>query len=185
MGGDQQNAAAHEAGHAIAAVAFGRTVRALRIGDYPLCVSIRADGAKTPRLGRLVELISGSTCEGIEGRRMFLMSEGTMRQKLAQVRDDDRGSCDRCQEAALLVAAFAGAADDDLVTLWSDAAFLAFLLFRHPTFRASARALSVMLRRRKVLFGDDVAALIDGRALFMAREDVVRNFPLGRLETLL
>jgi hypothetical protein len=185
MGGDQRDAAAHEAGHTIVALSFGSRLVGVRIGDYPMCCTIPPEATRVSPLGTLIELLAGSTCEGILARRTFILSDRVKFEKIAQARAGGLRVCDRCREAKILIENLADASDDDICKAWEDAAHLTFILLRHHAFRRAARAMAIMLRRRGAIFGEEVSEIVDIPALIAARDEVMKRELLGTLENLL
>jgi hypothetical protein len=154
----ERGSSAHEAGHALAALAHGDDLRAVAIGEYPMTISQKSPWLSPLRL--LIDLCAGDAGEGLASG----YGSPALEVLLTYVKDARRnrdGHCDVCKSARLLVTAFPSHSDDALAAAWARAFEITRALLKTPAWSGAFWRVADALRENRRLFGDDVAALVD------------------------
>jgi len=165
-----RGASAHEAGHALAALAHGDDLRAVAIGEHPMTIS-----QKSPHLSPLrclIDLCAGDAGEGLASG----YGSPALEVLLTYVKDARRGRdghCDFCKSSRLLVTAFPSHSDDALAAAWARAFEITRALLKTPEWADAFWRVADALREKGRLLGDEVAALVN--------IDELRNVEAGML----
>ncbi len=148
--------ARHEAGHAIAALAHGRGVSWISIGDgRPAC------GYDPSRIGEAtIDAASITTCAGVVAGGQALPSWSELHHAMRRARARIDGTCDTCQNARLFAATVAHLDDGEIVEKWFETYAAATDLFRSPEWSAALAALASELEAKTLLRGTDIAAIV-------------------------
>ncbi|MGJ0504651.1 MAG: hypothetical protein ACR65X_13115 [Methylocystis sp.] len=153
-----RGASAHEAGHALAALAHGDDLRAVAIGEYPMTIS-----QKSPHLSPLrclIDFCAGDVGEGLASG-YGSPSIDVLHAYIKDARKDDDGHCDFCKSARLLVTRFPLHSDDALAEAWASAFEITRALLKTPAWSGAFWRVADALRESRRLFGDEVAGLVD------------------------
>lgn len=170
--GYYRSTAFHEAGHVIAAVATGRACEYVTIGGgYPhCCYSLAEHELGEPTLAAfMVRSTAGCVAEGIAERFIRCPDRSLMQAFLVKARRGQACGCDRCKEAAVLVAMLPGLDDAELVAHWRAWFQHCLALFDTGEFRNHLHRVARALSEHTLLRRADLAALIDAEALQAAR----------------
>lgn len=148
--------ARHEAGHAIAALAHGRGVLWITIGNgRPAC------GYDQNRIGEAtVDAASITTCAGVVAGGQALPSWSDLHHAMRRARAGIDGTCDTCSNARLFAATVAHLDDGEIVEKWFSTFDAAATLFASPEWAGALAALAPELESRTLLRGEDIAAIV-------------------------
>jgi hypothetical protein len=167
----------HEAGHAVAAAAWGRPIEYVTIGGaVPHCRYGVNDGNGSLGLSAFLTCsVAGTIAEGILDRRIAYPDYGTLAAFIRKARAGEAGDCDRCREALGLVLKLHGRCDAELVLFWRDHFLLTGRLFDRLSIRFALHRLAQALHARTLLWPSDIGALVDAGELERARRAVFKN----------
>jgi hypothetical protein len=161
----------HEAGHAVVSVAYGQDVEYVTTANTnPHCRYLAGDAATVH--AALVRSAAGDIGSGIARGLIVCPPADDLAANLKQARTGHRGTCDRCQCAALLVHHFPDASDADLVNYWRAEIAFADRLLEVPAVRSALHRVAAALRDKVLLTGNEVLDLVDVDELRAAVREV-------------
>lgn len=146
--------AVHEAGHIIAAAAFGKQIDHATIGQaQPHVCYHMTTGEKTVDAQSIIDA-AGLAAEGnIPGWDIFGPA-------VRRAREGVNGFCDVCRIANLAVAAVPERSNFEIINLIFDTFDAAATLFASPEWAGALAALAPELESRTLLRGEDIAEIV-------------------------
>jgi hypothetical protein len=145
----------HEAGHAICALAHGRGVLWITIGDgRPAC----GYGPEQPG-ETTIDAVSMTTCAGVVAGGQEWPTWSELHRAMCRARAGINGHCDTCQNARLYAATVADHDDTEIVEKWFSTFEAVADLFRTPEWSGALNALASELESRTLLTGDDITRI--------------------------
>jgi hypothetical protein len=146
----------HEAGHAICALAHGRGVLWITIGDgRPACGYDPEQPGETT-----IDAVSLTTCAGVVAGGQEWPTWSELHRAMRRARAGINGHCDTCQNARLYAATVADHDDAEIVEKWFATFETLADLFQSPSWSGALNALATALERETLLSGPEIAAIV-------------------------
>ena len=146
----------HEAGHAICALAHGRGVLWITIGDgRPACGYDPEQPGETT-----IDAVSMTTCAGIVAGGQEWPTWSELHRAMRRARAGINGHCDACQNARLYAATVADLYDTEIVEKWFSTFETLAELFRSEQWAGALDALAPALERETLLTGPAIMEIV-------------------------
>ncbi|GJE00024.1 M50 family metallopeptidase [Methylobacterium isbiliense] len=166
--------AAHEAGHAVVAIALGRRIEQATIEAAGPHVAYTSPHEGDPSLTLMTALITsaaGPLAEGMALGRVRRPHPDELLQRLHQL---EHGWCDLCRQARF-VSLIPDLDDTQRVALWQAAYATADALLDRIEFRLAVARVAHALTERTTLDDAEVEALVDRATLRAAAADTIER----------
>ena len=145
----------HEAAHVVAAVAFGKTVDHVTLGEAQPHMSYRPLTGSNDLVAEATIQLAGLTCDHPQGLRY-----GDAWHSVFAAQDGFNGLCDLCRAARLFVLENPEQHTREHVARIFDAFDLTAQLFASPSWAGALDALASELESRTLLTGDDISQIV-------------------------